>query len=129
MINPLGDTRRSMFDAASDPFLFSHHHLLLTPHRLQQRHARCRPPHPYERTNQPTATSTTPAGDHENVRGSNEGQEPTHRGRRVRKRDTTPPGMAQASLYDAADHPNSLLHRKWWLDAAEQHQTNPTAPL
>ena len=37
----------------------------------------------------------------------------------MRKRDLTPPGMAQASLYDAADHPNSLLHRKWWLDAAE----------
>jgi hypothetical protein len=69
--------------------LFSHHHLLLAPHRLQQRHARCRPPHPYERTNQPTATSTTPAGDRENGRGSNEEQErPAHRGRRVRKRDT-----------------------------------------
>jgi len=48
-----------------------------------------------------------------NSRGSNEEQErPAHRGRRVRKRDTTSPGMAQASLYDAADHPNSLLHRK-----------------
>ena len=28
------------------------------------------------------------------------------------KRDATPPGMAPASLYDAADHPHSHLHRK-----------------
>ena len=101
-----------MHPNASDPLLFSHHHLLLTPHRLQQCHARCRPPHPYERTNQPITTSTTTAGDGENGRGSNEEQErPAHRGQRVRKRDTAPPGMAQASLYDAADHPNSLLQK------------------
>jgi len=97
------------------PCVISHHHLLLAPHQLQQCHTWCCPPHLYKPTSQPTATSTTPAEDCKNARGSNEEQEqPAHWGQRMRKRDMAPPYMVQASLHDAADHPNSILHRKWW---------------